>query len=88
MRRFRVPVVARVAVEGGRPVRVTTGRRDLAGGRIDQWAGPWRASGGWWERSGPWHRDEWDVLAADGVVYRIFQDHTRDDRWFVEGIVD
>jgi protein ImuB len=48
LRRFRFPVPARVAVERGRPVRVTTSRRNLAGGRVIECAGPWRSSGGWW----------------------------------------
>jgi protein ImuB len=34
-----------------------------------------------------WSRDEWDVALADGGVYRIFRDRSR-DRWFVDGIVD
>jgi hypothetical protein len=29
-------------------VRVTTSRRNLAGGRVIECAGPWRSSGGWW----------------------------------------
>jgi hypothetical protein len=49
LRRFRSPVPARVTVEQGRPVRVVTDRRGLAGGRIDVSAGPWRTSGNWWE---------------------------------------
>jgi protein ImuB len=48
VRRFRLPVPARVAIEHGRPVRVTTSRRNLAGGRVLECAGPWRSSGGWW----------------------------------------
>jgi protein ImuB len=48
IRRFRLPVPARVAMEHGRPTRVTTARRHLAGGRVIDCAGPWRASGGWW----------------------------------------
>lgn len=36
---------------------------------------------------GSWNRDEWDVALADGGVYRIFRDRSR-DRWFVDGIVD
>ena len=54
--RFRVPVPARVMVQAGRPVRVTTGRRGLDGGAVASAAGPWRTSGEWWrspsERSG------------------------------------
>ena len=48
LRRFRVPVPARVRVEHGRPVRLRTDRRGLGGGRVAECAGPWRTSGGWW----------------------------------------
>jgi protein ImuB len=67
---------------------VTTERRGLAGGRVIEWAGPWRTSGEWWGRApGPWDRDEWDVLLADGIVCRLFRERTQ-GRWFVEGVVD
>ncbi len=61
VRRFRLPVPARVAVERGRPVRVTTSRRNLAGGRVIDCAGPWRASGGWWSSAARRHRKRDDV---------------------------
>jgi protein ImuB len=48
LRRFRSPIPARVAVEGDRPVRVTTDRRGFGGGRVEVCAGPWRSSGEWW----------------------------------------
>jgi protein ImuB len=48
IRRFRLPVPARVDLDRGCPVRVTTMRRGLAGGRVLERAGPWRSSGGWW----------------------------------------
>ncbi len=48
IRRFRIPIPASVAVKDGRPVRVTTGRQGLWGGRVDACAGPWRTSGQWW----------------------------------------
>ena len=86
LRRFRHPVAASVAVEQGSPVRVTTGRRGLAGGRVDGRAGPWRTSGGWWSPSA-WDRDEWDVQLADGAVYRLSRDRAS-GRWMVEGVVD
>jgi hypothetical protein len=48
LRRFRLPIPARVHVEQGKPLRVTTDRRGLSGGRVEQCAGPWRTSGSWW----------------------------------------
>jgi protein ImuB len=108
-RRFRVPVPARVMVQAGKPVRVTTERRGLDGGSVAAAAGPWRTSGDWWLAKGQagevegacperapqqgsgrvegWSRDEWDVALADGGVYRIYRDRSR-DRWFIDGIVD
>jgi protein ImuB len=49
LRRFRFAVPASVQVEDARPVRVTTDRRGLGGGRIEKCAGPWRTSGEWWK---------------------------------------
>jgi protein ImuB len=53
LRRFRLPVTARVIEQGGRPVRVTTERRGLEGGRVEASAGPWRTSGEWWQVDDP-----------------------------------
>jgi hypothetical protein len=90
LRRFRLPIPARVQVQEGRPVRIVTDRRGVNGGPIVQAAGPWRTSGEWWNdgRSGaPWDRDEWDAVIADGTVYRLYLE--RDvGQWFLEGIVD
>jgi protein ImuB len=85
LRRFRIPVAARVSVEQGRPVRVTTDRRGFAGGRVARCEGPWRSSGDWWKNR--WSSDEWDVVLSDGAVYRIARAHGR-EAWFVEGMVD
>ena len=103
LRRFRTPVIARVAVEAARPVRVTTERRGVGGGRVERCAGPWRTSGGWWtDHAGPtmpglkprptrsessWDRDEWDVTLSDRVTYRIFRERDS-EKWFVEGVID
>jgi protein ImuB len=85
IRRFRLPIPARVTVEQGRPVRVTTDRRGFSGGKVNRCEGPWRSSGEWWTRS--WHCDEWDVALGDGVSYRISQ--ARDDgQWFIDGMLD
>ena len=48
LRRCRQPVPARVTLDNGRPVRVTTDRRGFVGGTVVACAGPWRTSGDWW----------------------------------------
>src|SRR5262245_54976887 len=48
LRRCRQPVPARVAIENGRPARVTTDRRGFVGGSVVKCAGPWKTSGDWW----------------------------------------
>jgi protein ImuB len=85
LRRFRSPIPARVTVEQGRPVRVTTDRRGVAGGRVERCEGPWRSSGDWWRAA--WNCDEWDVALSDGTTYRISQAHDP-GAWFVDGMVD
>ena len=90
LRRFRVPVPARVRVEHETLVRVTTDRRGLTGGRVEACAGPWRTSGGWWASAGDpgrWDRDEWDVTVSGGATYRVFRDRAA-DAWFLDRIVD
>ena len=99
MRRFRFPLPVRVRVEGGIPVRVIVDRRGLSGGTVEQHAGPWRTSGGWWmetsnepatpkpRRGQRWERDEWDVTLSDGATYRVFRERDT-DAWFIEGVVD
>ena len=103
LRRFRFAVPARVQVEQGRPVRVTTDRRGLGGGRIEKCAGPWRTSGEWWEADAfgvggageagrsenntPWDRDEWDVTVSDGATYRLFRERDA-NAWFIDGVLD
>ena len=85
LRRFRSPIPARVIVEEGRPVRVTTDRRGCAGGRVERCEGPWRSSGDWWAKV--WDCDEWDVALSDGTTYRISQARGA-GAWFMNGLVD
>ena len=101
LRRFRLPIPARVLMEGSRPISVRTDRPALAGGRVQAAAGPWRTSGEWWNtpaapagaqpasppRRAGWNRDEWDVALSDGGLYRIFEDRET-GRWFVGAVVD
>jgi protein ImuB len=91
VRRFRLPIPARVQMQDGKPVRVMVDRRGVAGGPVKQSAGPWRTSGEWWNDGQVgqvnWDRDEWDVLLNGGEAYRIYVE--RDvGQWFVEGVID
>jgi protein ImuB len=81
LRAFRPPRLAHVTLREGRPAFVSApGVRGAVAGA----AGPWRASGDWWDAA--WSRDEWDV-ALDGGVYRLFLDRLR-ECWYVEGELD
>lgn len=81
LRAFRPPLHARVAVRDGAPVFVAAA---CARGVVMDRAGPWRASGDWWDAA--WSREEWDVALASGV-YRVFKDRLS-GAWFVDGELD
>jgi protein ImuB len=82
LRVFRPPLPAHVSLRGGEPAFVSAA--GVRGAVVDR-AGPWRASGDWWDVA--WSREEWDVSLGGGGVYRIFRDRMR-DAWFVEGEMD
>jgi protein ImuB len=86
VRRYRLPVPARVRVVEGRPVRVMSDRHGVSGGAVMECAGPWRASGEWWCPSS-YDRDEWDVAMADGTIYRIYVERAV-GQWFIDGVID
>ena len=86
LRRFRIPIPARVRAEDGRPVRLWIDSRGFSGGHVAMSAGPWRTSGAWWDPQ-HWDRDEWDIALRDGVTYRLFRERVSES-WFVEGVVD
>jgi protein ImuB len=81
LRRFRPPQTVRVEFHDGKPVRVNGG--DF-GGPVINFAGPFLASGNWWDRD-TWAREEWDVETRDGVLLRVFR---AKDACFVEGVYD
>jgi protein ImuB len=82
LRSFRPARLAQVVVKAGVPVFVAAaGVR----GAVSACAGPWRASGDWWDVA--WSRDEWDVALAAGGVFRLFLDRLR-GCWYVEGELD
>jgi protein ImuB len=104
LRRCRQPVPARVAIEDGRPVRITTDRRGFAGGSVVSRAGPWRTSGHWWEEksrgrvNGPGasgvrsHRGSWnrDEWDVELADGAVYRIFRDCDAggWFIDGIVD
>ena len=82
-RYFRPPLEARVELaDEGIPKRIYA---PGVWGAVTQVAGPWRASGEWWNTEEQWSRQEWDVALNDGAIYRLF---TSKERWFVEGAYD
>jgi protein ImuB len=87
LRMFRPALSARVEMSEGRPRTITFQHKCT---RVQRAAGPWRITGAWWDASGEWQREEWDLyLNFDGAIalYRAFQD-LRTGQWFVEGIYD
>ena len=88
LRRFRLPIAARVTLDRGMPVRVVPSARGLAAGVVVGRAGPWRSSGAWWTLDAAgWDRDEWDLELADGAVYRLSRNRVSGS-WDIEGLFD
>ncbi len=82
LRAYRPPRLAQVIVRAGVPGFVSApGVR----GTVTAAAGPWRASGDWWDRA--YSREEWDVALVPGGAFRVFLDRLR-GQWFVEGELD
>ncbi len=86
LRRFRVPLAARVVLDHGVPVRVWPDARGVSGGSVTACAGPWRTSGGWWAPDA-WDRDEWDVELVAGGLYRVTRMRAT-GVWLIEGVFD
>ena len=98
LRRFRPALRVNVTLEDGHPVSLICKKKEVQGTVLWK-AGPWRASGDWWEREA-WSRDEWDVALQNGALqngvsqnggaisfYRVVHDLLRGG-WFVEGSYD
>jgi protein ImuB len=79
LRRMRPARRVDVEAVGERPMRVDA-RRVLA------CAGPWRASGEWWDVEA-WARDEWDVVLSDGALCRIARDRLT-GHWYLDALYD
>jgi len=88
LRRYRLPVPARVVIERGGPVRLVPSSSAIPSGNIVNRAGPWRTSGRWWSYDKTkWDRDEWDVELANGGCYRLARIRET-GQWEIEGEMD
>jgi protein ImuB len=81
LRRFRPPLPAQVRVIKHRPAYVVS---EQAHGQVSEALGPYRNTGGWWDRE-PWASEEWDVEIAGCGLFRLSR---QDNAWFVEGCYD
>jgi hypothetical protein len=82
LRRFRPPRPATVELDGIRPAYVVGA--DVRGFVRDR-AGPWYSSGGWWEASRIWEREEWDVELEEGGIFLVVR---TPNGWLLEGEYD
>lgn len=82
---FRPPLSAEVRRQKSMPIHV---RFPGVSAPVTYAAGPWFASGLWWDEAEKWNREEWDIAIhlKDGLgLYRIFREK---QSWFVEGFYD
>jgi protein ImuB len=84
LRRLRPPRRVTVETREGRPAWLHGLSNDSA--EVVTCAGPWRASGQWWDTD-PWARDEWDIALADGTLWRLAHDRITKS-WFLDALYD
>ncbi len=82
LRRHRPPTPAKVGLVGRAPAYVWTADTQAV---VSATAGPWHASGDWWEADRHWRHEEWDVELATGGIYRLCRTPAG---WFLEGEYD
>ena len=81
LRRFRSATPAAVLLADNAPAHL---RSAEVQGEVVEHAGPYLASGSWWDRDA-WARAEWDVQVANGALARC---HQHAQGWAVDGIYD
>lgn len=82
LRRHRPPISATIELQGRQPSFVwSTG----LSGAVCAVAGPWHASGDWWEKDQAWQREEWDIELEAGGLHRLIRTTAG---WFIEGEYD
>ena len=81
LRRFRASAPASVLREGNQPAHL---RSAALQGEVVESAGPYMASGNWWDDNA-WTRAEWDLQLENGALCRC---HQHERGWAVDGIYD
>lgn len=81
LRRFRPGRPVTVALEAGAPKHL---RNSELNSTVAESAGPYMASGDWWDTK-PWTRVEWDTELPNGTVCRF---HWNGKHWELDGIYD
>jgi protein ImuB len=84
LRRLRPPRPVTVETHEGRPTWLRGVAPDAT--EVVTCAGPWRASGQWWDTQA-WARDEWDVALADGTLWRLSHDRIT-NTWSLDALYD
>ena len=84
LRRLRPPRRVTVEVREDRPAWLRGLSNDAT--EIVTCAGPWRASGQWWDTEA-WARDEWDIALADGTLWRLSHDRLT-KTWSLDALYD
>ena len=79
LRIFAEPQPLDVVMKNGAPHLIGTPPQTVV-----DYAGPWRVAEEWWSLS-PLTRDDYDVMLADGSLYRIA---FRDEHWLLLGVYD
>ncbi len=81
LRRFRQPTAATLFFEENEPRHFRSG---AAQGKVQEHAGPYLASGNWWDEKN-WSRAEWDLQLEEDVLCRC---HSEKGSWQVDGVYD
>ena len=81
LRRFRPSRPVTVVMEAGQPKHL---RSNELSGAVAEQAGPYMASGDWWDTK-QWTRVEWDAELPNGSVCRF---HWNGQEWKLDGIYD
>ena len=81
LRRFRSATPASVLLADDQPAHLQSAEMH---GEVAEQAGPYFASGNWWDEN-RWARAEWDLQLANGALCRC---HEEEKGWRVDGIYD